>query len=71
MALDQAAINLIQSMLTKTINQHTTDLKTEFAEQVNNINKNNTENTEQNKAIYCRTNTKDSTKHREHNKCKQ
>ena len=47
MALDQAAINLIQSMLTKTINQHTTDLKTEFAEQVNNINKNNTENTEQ------------------------
>ena len=42
-ALDKAAIDLIQSMLTK----QTTDLKTEFNEQVKNINKNNTENTKQ------------------------
>ena len=47
MALDQAAINQIQSIITKTIDQHTTNLKAELTAQSNNINKNNTENTEQ------------------------
>ena len=47
MALDQAALNQIQSMLTKTIDKHTTDLEAKLTAQINNINKNNTENTEQ------------------------
>ena len=43
MALDQAAIDVIKTIL----GQQTNELKKEFNEQVKNINKNNAENAEQ------------------------
>ena len=47
MALDQAALNQIQNMLTITLDKHTTEMEAKLTAQINNINKNNTENTEQ------------------------
>ena len=47
MALDQAALNQIQNILTTTLDKHTTDMEAKITAQINNINKNNTENTEQ------------------------
>ena len=47
MALDQATLNQIQNILTTTLDKHTTDIEAKITAQINNINKNNTENTEQ------------------------